>query len=101
MRGLLGNDYLNGNDGDDELYGEFGADELHGESGNDELNGGHGTDTVYGQDGDDILFDPSADVNVWPFTNRLNGGGGKADRCTTTIQNDKPNLLAECEILTR
>ncbi|MES2936843.1 MAG: calcium-binding protein [Pseudomonadota bacterium] len=82
LRGLGGNDYLqgdygpttfNGNDilyggdGDDELWGDhgpgitgsimFGQDVLYGEAGNDTLHGQIGNDALYGGEGNDLLMD--------------------------------------------
>jgi Ca2+-binding RTX toxin-like protein len=80
LRGLEGNDILQGSAGPDSLYGDDGADTLTGGAGddniyggpgddvlqggsdNDLLVGGPGNDELYGGDGDDVLIGgPGAD----------------------------------------
>jgi len=55
IRGMGGNDILNGNLWRDSLDGGDGNDELYGNSGDDTLFGGAGNDTVFGADGADVF----------------------------------------------
>lgn len=59
IRGLGGNDLLNGGRGDDSLFGDAGDDTLHGDDGNDLIYGGAGADVLVGGSGiDTIVFGP-------------------------------------------
>lgn len=55
LRGMLGNDRLNGAELADALYGDGGNDYLVGGAGADYLSGGDGADRLYGGEGDDGL----------------------------------------------
>ena len=78
VRGLGGNDKLDGGDGNDRLIGG---------DGNDTLTGRAGRDTLYGQNGNDTLF---ADDGAF---DHLFGGPGR-DR----FRADAVDRLAELEV---
>src|SRR5690606_22653050 len=59
LRGLGGNDYIDGQSGDDVLYGDEGDDQLFGRGGNDILHGGPGADRMDGGGGSGVYL-------VWP-----------------------------------
>ncbi|HET7345033.1 MAG TPA: calcium-binding protein [Nitrososphaeraceae archaeon] len=69
LRGLGGNDILQGSIGDDNLYGDTGADTLNGADGNDNLYGGPGDDVIQGGVGNDMLVGG-------PGNDELYGGPG-------------------------
>mgnify|MGYP006275055707 CR=1 FL=1 len=56
LKGLGGNDYLDGQNLNDTLYGGAGNDRLRGDDGNDEINGGAGNDDLAGGAGSDVYF---------------------------------------------
>ena len=65
VRGLNGNDILNGRDGGDRLFGEGDDDTLNGGNGIDRLYGGQGNDTLTGgADKDLFYFESSAGVDT-------------------------------------
>lgn len=55
IKGLQGNDRINGNGGTDDLLGGDGNDVITGASNDDYLDGGKGNDTLYGNGGRDYL----------------------------------------------
>ena len=66
LRGLRGDDRLDGHGGDDRLSGGDGADTLFGDNGQDRLNGGSGADLLIGGAGRDILTG-GAGADVFAF----------------------------------
>ena len=78
MRGLLGDDTLDGGPGADSLDGGDGIDLLLGGDDSDTLVGGAGLDTLYGGEGNDILYDTGAST--------LYGEGGNDTLTVTDIE---------------
>ena len=63
--GLMGDDFIKGNDGSDTIYGGSGNDWLKGGSGSDTLHGGFGNDVLVGGTGSDFIFaGPGMDVLI-------------------------------------
>jgi len=63
--GLMGDDFIKGNDGSDTIYGGSGDDWLKGGSGSDSLHGGFGNDVLVGGTGSDFIFaGPGQDVLI-------------------------------------
>ncbi len=90
IRGLGGNDTLNGDSAPDTLEGGDGADELRGRGGADTLNGDAGNDTLFGDGGGDVI-DGGAnndDLRGRSGNDRLLGGDG-ADTLNGDGGNDR------------
>ena len=81
LRGLNGNDTIDGKGGADSLVGGLGNDTLRGGSGNDRLDGGAGNDRIYGDAGRDVLTggDGRDFLSGGLDSDTLSGGNG-ADR---------------------
>ena len=75
LRGILGNNTLNGGPGDDILNGGGEDDILNGGGGDDTLFGGNGPDILNGGAGDD-LFGIDGEL-LDAFTDTLDGGSGR------------------------
>lgn len=78
LRGLAGNDILQGSIGDDNLYGDEGDDTLNGADGNDNLYGGPGDDVIQAGVGNDLLVGGPGNDELYggPGDDVLIGGPG-------------------------
>jgi hypothetical protein len=78
--GGLGNDRLIGGSGNDSLDGGLGNDRLEGGSGNDSLIGGSGNDNLIGGSGNDTLTGGSSALGVFDVDSLLGGSGNDSLR---------------------
>ena len=63
--GLMGDDFIKGNEGSDTIYAGAGSDWIKGGNGQDTLHGGFGDDVIVGGSGSDIIFSgPGTDILV-------------------------------------
>jgi RTX calcium-binding nonapeptide repeat (4 copies) len=80
IRGLGGNDIIQGSLGPDNLYGDDGADTLSGQAGDDKLYGGPGDDVLQGGfDGDLLVGGPGNDELYGGDNDDILIGGPGAD----------------------
>lgn len=79
IRGLSGNDIIQGSEGADEMNGNAGNDIVKGNIGNDMLRGGQGADEVDGESGDDVLNGNLDNDNVFGGAGNDLVRGGKND----------------------
>ena len=78
--GGLGNDRLEGGSGNDRLIGGFGNDNLFGGPDNDSLIGGDGNDNLIGGSGNDTLTGGSSVLGVFDVDSLLGGSGNDSLR---------------------
>ena len=76
LRGLGGNDSINGTVIADVIYGFEGSDTLRGSTGHDTIDGGLGGDQLFGDDGNDVLIAASGEAKNASVSNHLRGGAG-------------------------
>lgn len=69
LRGIGGNDTIDGGSGDDSILGGGGNDSIDGGIGNDSIHGGYGSDSIWGNVGDDW-------ISGWNGADYLSGGAG-------------------------
>jgi hypothetical protein len=74
IRGLGGQDYINGRAAADELYGARGKDKVRGQRGGDYINGGRDTDKLFGDRGNDTMKAKDG------FKDYVNCGAGANDK---------------------
>ena len=81
IKGLGGNDAINGNPGDDRLYGGNGDDYVFGNEDDDRVYGGSGNDVVSGGDGDDLSYGGGGDDDIVAVAGNdtMYGGTGNDD----------------------
>lgn len=81
IKGLGGNDAINGSLGDDRLYGGSGNDYVFGNEDDDRVYGGSGNDVVSGGDGDDLSYGGGGDDDIIAVAGNdtMYGGTGNDD----------------------
>jgi serralysin len=92
VRGMLGNDTLQGGNNFDDMLGNQGDDSMRGWGGNDWVVGGQDNDTVFGDDGNDIVYGNRGNDLVWGGLNNDTVRGGQDS--DTVYGNEGDDVLA-------